>query len=87
MPEEITSLEMILIFCSSEELERRLKKRDKERNCSSDEFIQRQIEYQNFMLNHLDLYRLYLDNSNCDVNEIAIQIVNYIKSYDTDKSL
>ena len=34
MPEEITSLEMILIFCSSEELERRLKKRDKERNCS-----------------------------------------------------
>lgn len=87
MPEEITSLEMILIFCSSEELERRLKKRDKERNCSSDEFIQRQIEYQNFMLNHLDLYRLYLDNSNCDVNEIAIQIVNYINSYDTDKSL
>ena len=39
------------------------------------------------MLNHLDLYRSYLDNSNCDVNEIAIQIVNYIKSYDTDKSL
>ena len=45
IPECIKLVEMILITCSSNELEKRLKARVRNRNCSSDEFIKEQIDY------------------------------------------
>lgn len=87
VPKEVDSIEMILITCSNKELEKRLKARDKSRNCSSDEFIKGQIDYQNYMLNHLDLYNLHLDNTNSSVENLSNQIVNYIKNSDKVKSV
>lgn len=75
---DIESIEMVLLYCSNEELKRRLKARDKERNCSSDEFINGQIEYQNYMINHKDLFELCIDNTNSSVEDTAKEIINYI---------
>ena len=70
---------MVLITCSNEEIEKRLKSRDESRNCGSDGFIEEQINYQNYMLDHLNLYQLHIDNSNNSIERVANQIVNYIK--------
>ena len=78
IPEEVESYESILITCSNEELIKRLKDRDKNRNCGSDEFINGQIEYQNYLLDHSNLFELHLDNTDKSIDEIATQIVNYI---------
>lgn len=86
-PTDINNLEvskdidinMILITCSNEELTKRLKTRDESRNCSSDEFIKGQIDYQNYMLNHIDMYQLHVDNSNSSIEDVSKQIVEYIK--------
>lgn len=78
MPSDIESIIMILLYCSNKELEQRLKARDASRNCSSDEFIKGQIEYQNYMLNHSDLFKLSIDNTNIDVKDVSTKIVNYI---------
>lgn len=79
IPSDIETMKMVLLYCSNEELEKRLKERDASRNCSSDEFINGQIEYQNYMIDHLDLFQLSIDNTNIDVKDVATQIVNYIK--------
>lgn len=79
IPKEIENIEMILITCSEEQLINRLKSRDESRNCSSDEFITTQINYQNYMLNHLNIYQLYIDNSNSSIESIAKQIIDYVK--------
>lgn len=84
IPKEIESIEMILITCSSDQLEKRLKARDKNRNCSSDDFIKGQINYQNYMLNNLNLYKLHLDNTNKSVVDIANEIINYLSSSTKD---
>ena len=55
IPSELESINMILLYCFKEELIKRLKARDEIRNCSSDEFIKGQVNYQNYMLKHLDL--------------------------------
>jgi len=80
IPKSINSIELILLTCSSDELEKRLRARDESRNCGSDEFIKGQIDYQNYMLNHLNLYKLHLDNTNCEAKDIAKQIVDYLNS-------
>ena len=82
IPKEIESIKMILIYCSNEELEKRLKDRDKERNCSSDEFIKGQIEYQNYMINHKDLFKFCIDNTNSSIKDTVNEIINYIKVED-----
>lgn len=79
IPKEIELIEMILITCSDIELEKRLKQRDASRNCGSDEYIKAQINYQKYLLKYLSLYNLHLDNSNCSIESISNQIVNYIK--------
>ena len=79
MPKEVDTFENILITCSNEELRKRLKARDKSRNCSSDDYINEQIEYQNYLLKDLDLYQLHIDNTNISISDVAYQIVNYIK--------
>lgn len=87
VPKEVESLNMILITCSTEKLEHRLKMRDESRNCSSDEYIKEQINYQKYMLEHLDLYQLHLDNTSSNVEDIANEIVSYIKNNDKIKSI
>lgn len=79
IPKEIDNIEMILITCSEEQLINRLKSRDESRNCSGDEFITTQINYQNYMLNHLNMYQLHIDNSNRSIESIAKQIIDYVK--------
>ncbi|MBR3162317.1 MAG: AAA family ATPase [Bacilli bacterium] len=78
IPKEI-DINMILITCSNKKLERRLKERDKNRNCSSDEFIKGQIDYQDYLSNHLDMYQLHINNSNSNIEDISYQIVDFIK--------
>ena len=73
---------MILLYCSTEELERRLKARDESRNCGSDEFIKGQVEYQNYMLAHSNLFQLIIDNTNFSIEEVANQIAEFIKEND-----
>lgn len=80
IPKDVESIEMILITCSNEELEKRLKTRDKSRNCGSNEFIKSQIDYQNYMLNYLNLYKLHIDNSSISVEDVSNIVVNYIKN-------
>lgn len=79
IPKEIEKVEMILITCSNEELEKRLKRRDESRNCGSEKYIKDQINYQNYMLNHLDMYKLHVDNTDISVQTTANRIVQYIK--------
>ena len=76
---EEVDINMILIACSNNELERRLKSRDESRNCSSDEFIKGQVDYQNYMINNLDMYDLHIDNTDNSTEMISSQIVDYIK--------
>ena len=76
----IESVEMILITCSNSELEKRLRSRDKNRNCSSDDFIKGQIDYQNYMLKHLELYKLHLDNTNKSVKSISNENMDYLQN-------
>ena len=83
MPQEIESYKNVLITCSNEELIKRLKDRDKNRNCSSDEFINGQIEYQNYLLNHSNLFQLHVDNTNTSIEEIANQIVDFVNKNKT----
>lgn len=78
IPEEVKTVEMILITCSEDVLYRRLKARDVNRNCGSDEFIKGQVNYQNYLLNHLTLYNLHLDNSDKSVEVIANEIIKYL---------
>ena len=73
-----SDIKMILITCSNKELENRLKKRDKERNCSSDEFIKSQIDYQDYMLKQLNKYDLHIDNTNKNIEEVTRIIIDYI---------
>ena len=80
MPSNVETYKMILIYCSNEELEKRLKLRDKSRNCSSDEFIKGQIEYQNYMLNHKDLFNMCIDNTDISTKETSKKIIDYINN-------
>ena len=84
IPSDIDSKKMILLYCIKEELERRLKARDKSRECSSDEFINGQIEYQKYMLDHIDLFQLSIDNTKLDIKDVATKIVNYIKENENE---
>ena len=79
IPKEIDSYSNILITCANETLNKRLKDRDKSRQCSSDEFIKGQIDYQNYLLNHIGLYQMHIDNTNDVIENVSNKIVNYIE--------
>ena len=70
---------MILITCSNEELIKRLKSRNIERNCSSDEFINTQIEYQNYLIKYKNDYQLHIDNTNKTIDSIGSEIEKFLK--------
>lgn len=79
IPNEIDSYSNILITCSDEELKKRLKARDKSRQCGSNEYIENQINYQNYLLKNIGLYQLHVDNTNDIVENIARKIIDFIK--------
>lgn len=79
MPNEIKSYINILITCSDEELKNRLKARDESRQCDSDEYIEGQINYQNYLLKNIKLYQMHVDNTEDVVENVTRKIVNFIK--------
>lgn len=79
MPNEIESYINILITCSNEELKKRLKARDECRQCGSDEYIEGQINYQNYLLKNIGLYQMHIDNSEDVVENVTRKIVDFIK--------
>lgn len=79
MPNEIESYINILITCSNEELKKRLKARDESRQCSSDDYIDEQINYQNYLLKNIGLYQMHIDNTKNVVENVSKEIVNFIK--------
>lgn len=70
----------ILITCSSDELTKRLKNRDKKRNCSDNVFISDQIKYQDWFISNSMYYDYVFDNTNIDVDIISKDICNYVKN-------
>lgn len=72
-------LSVIGLMCSSEETRKRLLARPKERNTSSDEFINSQIEYMNWFRNNEHEFDLLIDNSNQEVKETVDVIYSFIK--------
>lgn len=82
LPKEIEKICMIIITCSNDELYKRLKKRNPERNCGSDLFISNQINYQKWILEHINLYQLHIDNTDSKIAEIANYIMEYVSKLD-----
>ena len=73
MPNEIESYINILITCSDDELRKRLKARDESRQCGSDEYIDGQINYQNFLLKNIKLFqRMFLYLVACKQEEMFV---------------
>ena len=73
---------IILITCSNEEITKRLKDRDKKRNCSDDKFIKEQIDYQNWFLSNLDCYDADYDNTLNSIEDISNKIINFISEFE-----
>ena len=71
---------IILITCSNEEIIKRLKNRDKKRNCSDDSFINEQIKYQDWFISNSEYYDLIFDNTDISVREISLKIVDEIEN-------
>ena len=80
MPNEIEVYINILITCSNEELKKRLKARDESRQCSSDDYIDEQINYQNYLLKNIELYQMHIDNTKEIVESVSKKIVDFIKN-------
>lgn len=87
LPEEINEIYFVALTSSKENIIDRLKKRDEERNCSSDEFINSQIDYNNWILNHIDLYNNHIDNSKSNIEETSKCLVEYIKSIEKNRRI
>lgn len=79
IPQEISSTFYIGMFCSDEEIAMRLKARPEERMCGSDEFIARQIEYNNWFKRNAGKFQFYIDNTNQSIQETATEIAAFIK--------
>ena len=79
IPEEITASYYIGMVCSEGEIVARLKARPKERMCGSDDFIAKQIEYNNWFKKNAGKFQFYIDNTNKTVHETAKEIALFIK--------
>ena len=66
---------IILITCDNEELKKRLKNR--KNDCSSDEFINEQIKYQEWFINNMDYYDAAFNNTN-NIEEVLEKIIDII---------
>ena len=73
------SFKILLITCSKDEITKRLKERDKSRNCSDDTFINEQLKYQDWFISNMDYYDGNFDNTSISLKEISENIVEFIK--------
>ncbi len=81
IPSEISATYFIAMTCSDEEVAKRLKARPEERMCGSDEFIQGQIQYNQWFRNNHNKFQFYIDNTELTVDETAHRIADYVNCY------
>lgn len=79
IPDDISESYLIGMACSDEEITKRLKARPAERMCGNNEFIERQIEYNNWFKGQAGKMQFFIDNTNMNVIETAEKITEYIK--------
>ena len=78
LPENLT-VGYIGMSCSDEEVRRRLLARPPERMCGEESFILSQIEYNNWIRTHAELYDLSFDNTSMTVAEAAEAVAAFAK--------
>ena len=78
LPAEVTS-HYVGMVCSNDEVRRRLLARPPERMCSDEAFIQSQIDYNDWIRDHKDLYALHFDNTNMTVEEAAERVAAFAR--------
>ena len=69
------------MFCSDEEVRRRLLARPPERMCGDEGFIRSQIEYNQWIRNHPHEYAFHMDNTPYTVEETARIIADFIRNF------
>ena len=79
IPRNITATFFIGMTCSDKEITRRLKARPEERMCGSDEFIARQIQYNDWYKKNAGKFQFYIDNTDKTVNQTAEEIMAFVK--------
>ena len=78
-PAAVTSSYFIGMVCSDEQVRARLKARPAERQCGSDEFIQTQIDYNNWFRKNAGKFQLFIDNTSQSLEETAGIICEFVK--------
>lgn len=71
LPDEIGAVFTIALTASPEEITKRLKARDPERMCGSDEFIAEQISYNAWFLRNANKFQLHIDNRDKSTSQTA----------------
>jgi deoxyadenosine/deoxycytidine kinase len=79
IPSEIASTFFIGMTCSDDEITRRLKARPAERMCGSDEFITRQIQYNNWFKENAGKFQFYIDNTDLTIDETVEEIARFAR--------
>lgn len=80
IPQDVTSTFFIGMTCSVEEITKRLKARPAERMCGSDEFIEGQIQYNDWFKRNAGKFQFCIDNTNKMIDETVEAIARFIKS-------
>ncbi|MBE6585292.1 MAG: hypothetical protein E7645_02050 [Ruminococcaceae bacterium] len=75
---EISSVQHIGMFCSDDEVRRRLLARPAERMCGDEKFIRSQIEYNQWIREHPSEYAFHIDNTPYTEEETARIIADFI---------
>lgn len=78
LPDEIGAVFTIALTASPEEITKRLKARDPERMCGSDEFIAEQISYNAWFLRNANKFQLHIDNRDKSVSQTAEKITSFL---------
>lgn len=78
LPDEIAAVFTIALTSSPEEITKRLKARDSERMCGSDEFIAEQIAYNAWLIRNSNKFQLHVDNRDVSVSETAETIKAFL---------
>lgn len=79
IPKDFSETYLIGMTCSDEEIIKRLKARPSERMCGSDEFIEGQLEYNEWFRGQKGKMQFYIDNTGVSVAETAEKIAEYIR--------
>lgn len=79
LPDGIGAVFAIALTTSPEEITKRLKARDPERMCGSDEFIAEQISYNAWFLRNANKFQLHIDNRDKSVSQTAEEITSFLR--------